>query len=163
MSVFVHGLPSSHAVPSLSVAAVPSPLQVPVSWHWSGGAQVKAVPAQTSAVQMSVCVQGSPSLHAVPSLAVTPMHRPAPQRSSVVQGLPSSQGVPSGASSPLHAPITQLPCVQPSPDVQGVPSVAASPRAHIPSRHSCPVVQGLPSSQDVPFGTFVPVHPPPIP
>src|SRR2546429_198872 len=68
-SFLVHAAPSSHAVPSdlLAQEQVPSPLQVPAWWHWSGGTQVKAVPAHVSAVQASVCVQAAPSLHAVPS------------------------------------------------------------------------------------------------
>jgi len=46
---------------------VPSPLQVPVSWHWSGAAQVKAVPPQVPAVQTSFLVHGLPSSQVVPS------------------------------------------------------------------------------------------------
>jgi hypothetical protein len=41
-SFFVHGFPSLQLVPLglLAKAQVPSPLQVPALWHWSGAAQV---------------------------------------------------------------------------------------------------------------------------
>ena len=68
-SFLVHAVPSSHAVPSdlSAYEQVPSPLQVPASWHWSGGAQVKAVPAHVPPVQTSFCVHAVPSLQVVPS------------------------------------------------------------------------------------------------
>src|SRR5207244_13195120 len=68
-SFFVHSVPSLHAVPSdlSAYEQVPSPLQVPASWHWSGGAQVKAVPAHVPPVQTSFCVHAVPSLQVVPS------------------------------------------------------------------------------------------------
>src|SRR5438094_10584688 len=68
VSVLVHALSSSQAVPLdlLAKEQVPSPLQVPVSWHWSGAAQVKAVPPQVPAVQTSFLVQALPSSQAVP-------------------------------------------------------------------------------------------------
>src|SRR5437870_8148349 len=77
-SVLVHALPSSQAVPLALLAKlqVPSPLQVPAWWHWSGAAQVKAVPPQVPAVQTSFLVQAVPSSHAVPSAAAGFEHMP---------------------------------------------------------------------------------------
>src|SRR5205823_5287074 len=79
-SVFVHALPSLHAVPSALLAKlhVPSPLQVPAWWHWSGAAQPYAVPAQAPAVQTSVFVQALPSLQAAPSALLAKLHVPSP-------------------------------------------------------------------------------------
>jgi len=46
---------------------VPSPLQVPAWWHWSGAAQVKAVPPHVPPVQTSSLVHALPSSQVVPS------------------------------------------------------------------------------------------------
>src|SRR5438132_918294 len=79
-SVLVHALPSLQAVPLALLAKlhVPSPLQVPAWWHWSGAAQVYAVPPHTPAVHTSVLVQALPSLHALPSALVAKLHVPSP-------------------------------------------------------------------------------------
>ena len=55
---------------------MPSPLQVPAWWHWSGAAQVKAVPPHVPPVQTSFLVQAFPSSHAVPSAAAGFEHMP---------------------------------------------------------------------------------------
>jgi len=40
---------------------------LPAWWHWSGAAQVKAVPPQVPAVQTSFLVHALPSSQVVPS------------------------------------------------------------------------------------------------
>src|SRR5207244_765857 len=64
-------LPSSHVVPSGLAGLVRSghrELLEPASWHWSSAVHTTELPpVQVPAWQVSVCVQASPSLHAVPS------------------------------------------------------------------------------------------------
>src|SRR5439155_454128 len=71
VSVWVQALPSLQAVPSSFAGFEQVPLagsQVPASWHWSGAAQTTGLlPVHTPLSQVSVWVQASPSLQAVPS------------------------------------------------------------------------------------------------
>jgi hypothetical protein len=50
--------------------------QVPAPWHASEAVQITGVPAQTPLVQMSLWVQGFPSLQAVPLRAAGLLHSP---------------------------------------------------------------------------------------
>ena len=71
VSVCVHALPSLHAVPSALFGFEHVPVegsQVPALWHWSSAAHVTGfAPMHVPTWQVSVCVHGLPSLHAVPS------------------------------------------------------------------------------------------------
>jgi hypothetical protein len=103
---------------------VPSPLQVPAWWHWSGAAQVKAVPAQVPAVQTSLLVHALPSSHAVPSAAAGVEHIP-------VAGLHApatwhwSEAVQVTGLEPTHVPLWHVSvCVQALPSLHAVPLAA---------------------------------------
>src|SRR2546428_8556493 len=80
VSVCVQALPSLHAVPLLAFGLEHWPvavLQVPATWHWSEAVQTMGFePVQVPPWQVSVCVQASPSLHAVPLLAFGLEHWP---------------------------------------------------------------------------------------
>src|SRR5438445_12903083 len=82
LSVCVQALPSLQAVSLvLFVGAEHMPvagLQVPGSWHWSTVQTTGFAPTQLPFWQVSVCVQASPSSHAVPSVwSVGAEHTPA--------------------------------------------------------------------------------------
>src|SRR5438876_722700 len=66
----VQALPSLHAVPLVFGGLEHTPvlgLQVPTSWHWSDDVQASGLePVHVPLWQVSVCVQASPSLQAVP-------------------------------------------------------------------------------------------------
>src|SRR5205085_2488917 len=108
---------------------VPSPLQVPATWHWLGAAQAYAVPPQAPAVHTSVFVQATPSLQALPSTLLAKLHVPSPlhvpacwhwlgaaqvyavppqtppvHTSAFVQALPSLHTVPFALLAKLHVP-----------------------------------------------------------
>src|SRR5437667_262470 len=72
VSVCVQALPSLHAVPSILAGSEHAPvagLQVPAVWHWSEAVQTTGLaPVHTPLWQVSVWVQPSPSLQAVPSV-----------------------------------------------------------------------------------------------
>src|SRR5438477_290205 len=73
--------------------------------------------------QVSVWVQASPSLQAVPSCTIVPWHEPFRQASLAVHSFPSSQLVPSGDGAPMQTPAWQVSVwVQVSPSSQAVPS-----------------------------------------
>src|SRR3989454_515672 len=114
---------------------------VPATWHWSRAVQVTGLlPTQLPLWQVSVCVQGLPSVHGVPFVAVgleqlpvaglhvpatwhwsrtvqvtgvLPTQLPLWQGTVCVQALPSVQGVPSALAGLLQAPVTgsQVPAV----------------------------------------------------
>src|SRR5206468_11925351 len=71
VSVCVQALPSLQAVPSPLAGSEHAPvagLQVPALWHWSEAVQTTGLlPVHTPLSQVSVWVQASPSLQAVPS------------------------------------------------------------------------------------------------
>ncbi len=75
VSVCVQASPSVHPVPSGwdGFEQMPSAgLQTPATWHWSSGVHTTGLaPVQVPAWQVSVCVQASPSVHPVPSGALT--------------------------------------------------------------------------------------------
>src|SRR5262249_44073222 len=81
VSAWVHGLPSSHALPSGFAGFEHAPVagsQTPGEWHGSW---------------------------AVQTMPLVPMHAPARQMSVRVQRLPSSHAVPSGAGGFEHTPV----------------------------------------------------------
>jgi hypothetical protein len=126
---------------------------------------------------MSVWVQGSPSVHAVPSAfagfeqaPVVGSHAPAAWHRSLAMQTTATPGAqwpaPSHVSLPLHelpsehdAPAATGVCAAPVGEqksiVQGFPSSALTvdPLAHAPPWHESPTVHGLPSVQVVPLGT----------
>jgi hypothetical protein len=74
VSVWVHASPSLQAVPlaALGFEQAPVPgLQTPATWHWSLAAQTTGFePMQVPNWQVSLCVQASPSVQAVPFAAL---------------------------------------------------------------------------------------------
>src|SRR3989442_1699514 len=70
VSVWVQASPSLQALPFALSGLEQRPLagsQAPASWHWSRAAQTTGlVPTQAPAWQVSVWVQASPSLQALP-------------------------------------------------------------------------------------------------
>src|SRR5436190_325886 len=71
VAVWVQALPSLQAVPSAFAGFEHVPLagsQTPATWHWSEAVQTTGLlPVHTPLSQVSVRVQASPSLQAVPS------------------------------------------------------------------------------------------------
>jgi NCAIR mutase (PurE)-related protein len=71
LSVWVQRLPSLQALPSVFGGLLQTPVagaQTPTSWHWSSAVQTTGLaPLQTPAWQLSVWVQASLSLQALPS------------------------------------------------------------------------------------------------
>ena len=69
-SPVVQALLSLHVVPFVAGGFEQLPVagsHEPATWHWSLAAHVfKLLPVHTPATQVSVCVQGLPSLHGVP-------------------------------------------------------------------------------------------------
>jgi hypothetical protein len=80
VSLWVQWSPSSQATPSGRAGFEHAPvvgLHVPAAWHWSDGPQtIGLAPVQAPPWHVSVCVQASPSLHAVPFGAVGFEHAP---------------------------------------------------------------------------------------
>ena len=80
LSVWVHASPSEQEVPLAAGGLLQVPLvglQVPATWHWSNAVQVTGlVPVHTPDWQLSLCVQTSPSEHAVPFAAAGLLHVP---------------------------------------------------------------------------------------
>src|SRR5207237_8993705 len=97
VSVRVQALPSLQEAPSGLAGLLQAPvagLQVPAVWHWSEAAHTTgSVPTHAPATQVSVCVQASPSLQAMPSTGKPARQIPVrPSQVSVpLHGLPSSQ------------------------------------------------------------------------
>jgi hypothetical protein len=130
VSVWVHWLPSSQAVPSATWALEQSPVdgsQLPAVWHPSGASQSTGLPpVQTPAWQVSVCVHGLPSLQAVPSgtaaFAQTPVVASqvptewhwsgATQLHAVQEDAPAGDHVP-GAHGVHVKPLPYVPAGQP--------------------------------------------------
>src|SRR4030095_2336949 len=85
-----HGLPSLQAAPLGAFGFEQMPvtvLHVPAAWHWSLAKQTTAfAPTPAPGWRVSVCVQGLPSLQAVPFAALPWTHAESTQV-SVVQGL----------------------------------------------------------------------------
>src|SRR5206468_654422 len=132
----VQASPSLQAVPLvLFVGAEHTPvagLQVPGSWHWFAVQTTVLAPTQLPFWQVSVCVQASPSLQAVPLvLFVGAEHMP-------VAGLqvPGSWhwfAVQTTGLAPTQLPYWPLfGSVQASPSLQAVPLVLFVGAEHMP-------------------------------
>jgi hypothetical protein len=180
LSVCVQELPSLQDVPSglLGFEQTPVPgLQVPGAWHWSFAEQVTVfAPVHAPAWQVSVCVQGLPSLQDVPSALLgfeqapvtmlqvpavwhwsiaeqvtvfAPVHAPAWQVSVCVQELPSLQDVPSALLGFEQTPVPglQVPAAWHWSRAAHVTGLAP---VHVPAWQVSVCVQKLPSLQDVP-------------
>lgn len=129
LSLCVHALPSSHAVPSGSAGVEHMPVagsHVPATWHESSGAHTTGAPAvQTPIWQVSAMVQPLPSLHAVPLDLAGFEHRPV-------------------AGSHVPAPWHWSRAVQTTPVHSDMP-------AQTPLVHTSFFVSAFPSSHAVPF------------
>src|SRR5438046_1392894 len=107
-------------------------LQVPAAWHWSEAVQTTGlVPVHAPLSQVSVRVQASPSLHAVPLVVFGLEHRPV----AVLQ-VPAvwhwSEAVQTTGLEPVQVPFWQVSVwVQASPSLQAVPLVMAG-FEHVP-------------------------------
>src|SRR5207247_1200051 len=121
----VQALPSLHAVPLLAFGLEHWPVpvsQVPATWHWSEAVQTTGlVPVQVPLWQVSVCVQGLPSLQAVPLLVCGLEHWPV-----AVSQVPAtwhwSVAVQTTGLLPVQPPRWQVSvCVQASPSLQAAP------------------------------------------
>src|SRR5213593_1463586 len=112
--------------------------------------------------QVSVWVQASPSLQAVPSCTIVPWHEPFRQASLAVHSFPSSQLVPSGDGAPMQTPAWQVSvCVQVLPSSQDAPSGSGLLPMQAPAWQVSVCVQLLPSSHGAPSGRGVlPIHAP---
>src|SRR5207245_1666913 len=135
-SSYVPVLPSSHVVPSGLAGLEQLPVagsHVPASWHWSSAVHTTELPpVQVPAWQVSVWVQASPSVHAVPSALAgveqwpvagsqvpaswhwswavqttgfVPVQLPPWQASVWVQASPSLQAAPLGLAGFEHWPV----------------------------------------------------------
>src|SRR5436190_1273760 len=103
--------------------------------------------------QVSVWVQASPSLQAVPSCTIVPWHEPFMQASLAVHSFPSSQLVPSGDGAPMQTPAWQVSvCVQLLPSPQDAPLGRGWLPMQAPASQASVWVQVSPSLQAVPSG-----------
>src|SRR5438093_9130482 len=182
VSVRVHALPSSHAVPLGFAGLEQVPVvesQVPASWHWSGAGQVTGfAPVHVPAWQVSLRVHALPSSHAVPLgfagleqvpvvesqvpaswhwsgagqvTGFAPVHVPAWQVSLRVHALPSSHAVPLGFAGLEQVPVveSQVPA---SWHWSGAGQVTGFAPVHVPAWQVSLRVHALPSSHAVPLG-----------
>ena len=138
-SVCVHEFPSLQVVPSARGGELQLPVlrsHVPAPWQLSAAVHTTGfMPVQTPAWQVSVCVHGSASLHAVPlgafgfehvpfagsqaparwqafeatqTIGLAPMQTPAWQVSVCVQALPSLHAEPLARAGLSHTPVAGL-------------------------------------------------------
>jgi len=126
VSVWVHALPSLHAVPSGFAGFEHIPVagsHVPAAWHWSWAVHVTGLlPVQLPFSHVSVCVQALPSLHAVPSGFVGFEHVPL-AGSHVPASWHWSAAVQVTGSLPVHVPLSHVSvCVHAFPSLHAVPS-----------------------------------------
>src|SRR5205085_1797553 len=98
-------------------------LQVPATWHWSCAVHVAGfVPVHVPFWHVSVCVQASASLQAVPSSFAGFEQRPVAW-SHVPATWHWSSAVHVTGVAPLHAPPWHVSvCVQASPSLHALPS-----------------------------------------
>src|SRR5439155_1035015 len=121
VSVCVQALPSLHAVPSIVAGFEHAPvagLQVPATWHWSEAVQTTGLlPVHTPLSQVSVWVQRSPSLQAVPLALGGFEHVPVAGSQLPAVWHWSEAGQTTGLA-PVHTPLSQVSVwVQPSPSL----------------------------------------------
>ena len=160
VSLVVHASPSLQAAPFAFVGLEQVPFaasQVPTSWHWSCAVQITGLaPVQAPAWQVSLCVQASASLQAVPfafgavpqvpALQTASRHAlpPLPQSAGPVQ--PTQRPAPSHLSAPptpqavsiavlatIGAPATQVLSVQSLPSFTTSRSSGTASTAPLPS------------------------------
>jgi hypothetical protein len=128
--------------------------------------------------QVSVCVQASPSSHAVPSgwstfeqtpvfgsqvppeshalagghtIGLLPVHAPAVHASLCVHASPSSHAVPSGASGFEQSPVVES-HVPATWHASSALHVTGAPLWHAPAMHMSACVHASPSSHTAPSG-----------
>jgi hypothetical protein len=109
VSICVHALPSSHALPSALAGFEHCPVvgsQLPARWHWSDAVHETAVPPQAPAVHTSLVVQALPSSHALPSALAGFEHKPV-VGSHVPATWHESEAVQMTGFDPTHAPDRQ--------------------------------------------------------
>ena len=125
----VQASPSSQPVPSAAAGFEHAPVegsQVPATWQTSLAVHTTGLPpVQTPAWQVSVCVQASPSLHAVPSGCAGFEQAPV-EGSQVPATWQASLAVHTTGLPPVQTPAWQVSvCVQASPSLHAVPSGCA--------------------------------------
>ena len=156
--------PAPQGVPSVLAAneQVPSPLHVPAWWHWSGAAQLYAVPAQVPFVHTSLSVHALPSLQVVPfdlfanEQVPSPLHVPAWQNGT---GPAPRRCSPSRRTSPRCT--RRSGCTRCRPSLQPVRIPTWPANEHVPSPLHVPAcwhwsrrrAGAMPSPRNVP-----PVH-----
>src|SRR6267142_2340189 len=116
VSVRVQASPSEHALPLALFGLEQMPLagsQTPASWHWSSAVQTTGfAPVQTPAWHESLCVQASPSEHALP-FALAGLEQVPLARSQTPASWHWSSAVQTTGSAPKQAPPWQVSlCVQ---------------------------------------------------
>src|SRR5437867_2897287 len=136
VSVCVQALPSLQAVPLvLLVGTEHTPvagLQVPGSWHWSAVQTTGFAPTQLPFWQVSVCVQASPSLQAVPLVLVVGAEH-MPVAGLQVPGSWHWSAVQTTGLAPTQLPFWQVSvCVQALPSLQAVLLVLFVGAEHTP-------------------------------
>src|SRR5439155_1220556 len=125
VSVCVQALPSLQALPlafgGLEDVRVGGE-QVSAVWHWSEAVQTTGLlPVQTPLWQVSVCVQASPSLQALP-LAFGGFEHVPVVGSQVPAVWHWSEAVQTTGLLPVQTPLWQVSvCVQASPSLQALP------------------------------------------
>src|SRR2546429_687152 len=139
-SSYVPVLPSSHVVPSGLAGLEQLPVagsHVPASWHWSSAVHTTELPpVQVPAWQVSVCVQASPSLHAVPSALAGFEQRP-PAGSQTPATWHWFWAVQTTGLPPVQAPAWQVSVrgqAVPSPQLVPVSGVTVPPAVQSPAR-----------------------------
>ena len=107
VSVCVHRLLSTHAVPSFFVGSEQVPVaasHAPAAWHWSLAVQVTGLaPKHRPPWQVSVCVHALPSEQVEPFFFAGSLHRPV-EVSHVPAVWHWSLAAHSTALLPVHAP-----------------------------------------------------------
>ena len=116
VSLCVHALPSLQAEPSILTGLLHAPdptSQTPASWQPSSAAHTTGLlPVHVPDWQVSVCVQGLPSAHAVPSIWLGLPHRPV-LGSHVPATWQTSLAVHTTGLPPVQVPFWQVSdCVQ---------------------------------------------------
>src|SRR2546427_628945 len=108
-------------------------LQVPGSWHWSVVQTTGLAPTQLPFWQLSICVQASPSLQAVPLVLFVGAEH-APVAGLQVPGSWHWSVVQTTGLAPMQLPFWQVSvCVQASPSLQAVPLVLFVGAQHTPA------------------------------
>src|SRR5437879_1229010 len=111
VSVWVQASPSLQALPFALSGLEQRPFagsQTPASWHWSGMAQTTGLaPTQAPAWQVSVWVQASPSVQALP-FALSGLEQLSPARSRAPASWHWSRAAQTTGLAPMQAPAWQV-------------------------------------------------------